>query len=98
VDGRWALVGPPQDTATADVDCQLTAAGDTLVRFCARSGPARIDPSTGAVHPYDDPAVGGGTGRSLAWTGSGLLVFGGRDAAPLGSTGELTGKATALTP
>jgi hypothetical protein len=96
--GRWSLVGPPQETVTADVDCRLVAADDELVRFCARSGPARIDPVTGAVHPYDDPAVGGGTGRSLAWTGSQLLVFGGRDPAPLGSTGELTAKAIALTP
>jgi hypothetical protein len=97
-DDHWAQVGPVQHGATADLDCQLTAAGDALVCLCARSGPARIDPATGDVHPYDAPGVGPGTGRSVAWTGSELLVFGGRDAAPLGTAGELSGRAAALTP
>jgi hypothetical protein len=97
-DDRWTLVGAPQETSPPDVACQLTAAGNSLVRFCAHSLPSRIDPATGDVHTYLDPAVGPGTGRSLAWTGSELLVFGGRDTAPPGATGSLDGTATALTP
>jgi hypothetical protein len=95
---RWRLVGPSIASRPADVVGQLVSAGDRLVWFSRATAPAVVDPATGSVRTLDGAPVGPGGGRSVTWTGSELFVFGGRDAAPVGTTGELSGKAAALTP
>jgi hypothetical protein len=97
-DGRWTLVGDPVRTPPADVAGQLVAIGDRLAWFSPVTDPVFVDPTSGAEETMEDAPVPGGTGRSVAWTGSQLLVFGGRDAGPVGSSGQLSARAVALTP
>ena len=85
--GAWNLVGDPQSGSAAAAAPLLTMAGDELVLLSAERGPEAIDPTTGAPRGLDSPLVRPGSGRSVAWTGQTLLVWGGRDTAPATDTG-----------
>ena len=80
--GAWRLVGDPRHGPAGDGATQLVATANELVEFSAQQAPQVIDPDRGATHPLPGSLTPPGTDRSIVWTGSELLVWGGRDMTP----------------
>ncbi len=99
VDGAWTTDPPDLDLGRSPGDDgvdDLVVAGDELVAFFRERAPAVIDPTTGGVRSLAGTGPNPGSGRAVAWTGTELLVLGGRDT-PV-ETGPLTTEARALAP